>query len=158
MSDSDVRAASGIPPARPRETAVVRGSRREGREAALQAVYMHDVCGENPAELPEPAWSQEPLTPKARTFARHLAEGVAGTRERIDKLLKKYAENWDLARMAAIDRCILRIGTYEILHDLDTPISVVINEAVEIAKRYSTAESSRFVNGILDKIQGERGA
>jgi N utilization substance protein B len=107
--------------------------------------------------VPEPVWSSEPLTPKTREFAVRLADGASTDQSDIDALIKKYAENWDIGRMAAIDRCILRLAAYELLHELDTPINVIINEAVEIAKKFSTGESSKFVNGLLDKIKLERG-
>jgi N utilization substance protein B len=132
------------------------GARRRGREAALQALYLSDVCRQPLEDWPEKAWSEEPLTPKTRVFANHLAAGVLASIQEIDPLLQKYAENWELTRMAAIDRCILRLATFEILRDPLTPLNVIINEAVEIAKKYSTAESSKFVNGILDKIKKER--
>ena len=132
------------------------GSRRQGREAALQALYLSDLCRQPLEDFPEKAWSEEPLTSKTRVFANHLASGVLSSLEEIDPLLKKYAENWELSRMAAIDRCILRLATFEILKDTDTPLNVIINEALEIAKKYSTAESSKFVNGILDKVKQER--
>jgi transcription antitermination protein NusB len=74
----------------------------------------------------------------------------------LDPVIKKYAENWELHRMATIDRCILRMASFELLYDVETPVKVIINEAVEIAKKYSTSESSRFVNGILDKVKLER--
>lgn len=132
------------------------GSRRQGREAALQALYVTDLCRQSLEDFPEKAWSEESLTPKTRVFAAHLAAGVLKSLGEIDPLLKKYAENWELGRMAAIDRCILRMAAFEILKDTETPVNVIINEAVEIAKKYSTAESSKFVNGILDKIKLER--
>ena len=128
------------------------GSRRQAREAALQILYLADLCRKGVDEIPEAAWSEEPMTPKARQFTLHLASGVASSLERIDPLLTRYAENWELGRMAAIDRCLLRLATFELLNDVDTPVNVIINEAVEIAKKFSTAESSKFVNGILDKI------
>ncbi len=133
------------------------GSRRLGREAALQALYLKDISRNALGVVPEPVWSSEPLTPKTREFAARLAEGASAQQSVIDGLIIKYAENWDLARMAAIDRCILRLAAYELLHELDTPINVIINEAVEIAKKFSTGESSKFVNGLLDKIKLERG-
>ncbi len=133
------------------------GSRRIGREAALQVLYLQDVSQDSLGVLPETVWSSEPLTPKTREFAKRLAEGASSCQAVIDPLIIKYAENWDLARMAAIDRCILRLAAYELLHELDTPINVIIYEAVEIAKKFSTSESSRFVNGLLDKIKLERG-
>ncbi|OGR52414.1 MAG: transcription antitermination factor NusB [Elusimicrobia bacterium GWA2_38_7] len=85
-----------------------------------------------------------------------MLSGVLDRQEEIDTLIRRYTENWDIRRMAAIDRNILRISTFEILTDLETPISVIIDEAIEISKNYSTEDSSKFVNGILDKIKGER--
>jgi N utilization substance protein B len=134
----------------------VLGSRRLGREAALQVLYLKDVSRNTLKAFPEPVWSADPLTPKTLEFAQRLAQGASFHQSAIDPLIKKYAENWEISRMAAIDRCILRLAAYELLHELDTPINVIINEAVEIAKKYSTGESSKFVNGILDKIKLER--
>src|ERR1700730_15334296 len=130
-------------------------SRRLGREAALQALYLADACQLTLENIPNAAWSDQTLAPATREFARHLADGVLSERSRIDALLSRYAENWELGRMAVIDRCILRISTFEFLRDLETPINVIINEAVDIAKKYSTAESGKFVNGILDKLKEE---
>jgi len=132
------------------------GARRQGREAALQVLYLNDISRNTLREVPEPVWSAEPLTPTTREFAARLAEGVSAHQSVIDPLIKKYAENWEIGRMATIDRCILRLGAYELMHELDTPINVIINEAVEIAKKFSTGESGKFVNGILDKIKTER--
>ncbi len=81
-----------------------------------------------------------------------LVEGVQGHQPEIDETIARLAENWRLDRMAAIDRNIIRIGAFEILHGRDVPAKVAINEALKLAKRYSTAQSSRFVNGILDKV------
>jgi len=134
----------------------VLGSRRQGREAALQVLYLKDVTRGALAQVPEMVWSSEPLTPKIREFAGRLADGVLERQDTIDALIKKYAENWEMNRMAALDRGILRMAAWEILYETDTPINVIINEALEIAKKYSTGESSRFVNGILDKIKLER--
>jgi N utilization substance protein B len=131
-------------------------SRRQGREAALQTIYLVDICRLDVKDIPSAVWSEEPLSLKTREFAEHLANGVVTHREKIDQLVSHYAKNWEMKRMAAIDRSILRLATCEILVDLETPINVIINEAVEIAKKYSTAESSKFVNGILDKIKQER--
>jgi len=132
------------------------GSRRQGREAALQALYLAELSRQSAADLSPAVWSQEPLADKTQRFASHLIEGVSSSRPRIDPVLVKYAENWELSRMATVDRCILRLAAFELLSDLDTPVSVIINEAVEIARKYSTAESSKFVNGILDKVKLDR--
>jgi N utilization substance protein B len=134
----------------------VLGSRRQGREAALQVIYLKDVSRDGLESIPDAVWSETPLASKIKEFAHRLAEGTLEHQKVIDPLIKKYAENWDMHRMAAIDRCILRLAAYELLHEMDTPINVIINEAVEIAKKYSTSESSKFVNGILDKIKLER--
>ena len=109
------------------------GSRRQGREAALQVLYLNDVGRNGLKDIPPSVWSEEPLTPKIREFAARLAEGVSAEQAMIDPLIKKYAENWDLERMAVIDRCILRLAAYELVHETETPINVFINEAVEIA-------------------------
>ena len=124
----------------------------------MQVLYLKDVSrnGESP-KLPEAAWSAELLEPRTRQFAERLIEGVQTHQKALDPLIKKYAENWDLHRMAVVDRCVLRLAAFELLWEFDTPINVIINEAVEIAKKYSTGESSKFVNGILDKIKLERG-
>jgi N utilization substance protein B len=87
------------------------------------------------------------------TFTRALIDGVLANQPALDAMISELAENWRIDRMAAIDRNILRLGAFELLHCADVPRSVAINEALELAKRYSTAQSSRFVNGILDRVQ-----
>ena len=131
-------------------------SRRQSREAALQMLYLVDVSGLDLDKIPVVVLSDEPMAPKTLEFAKHLAAGVVGQWDHIESLIKHQAHNWEVGRMAAIDRCILRLATFELLKEIDTPVNVIINEAIEIAKKYSTAESSRFVNGILDKLKEER--
>jgi N utilization substance protein B len=132
------------------------GARREGREAALRVLYFTDMCGWPLTEVPEGIWSEEALAPKIRAFAWHLAEGVHTEKDRIDALIVRTAENWEMKRMASVDRNVLRLAAYELLYDLETPERVVINEALEIVKKFSTDDSFKFVNGILDKIRLER--
>lgn len=139
-----------------KETQPLAGSRRQGRESALQMLYLADTCRQPTDQYSAHVWSDKPMAPRTREFARHLVDGVLAQVESIDPVLKKYTENWELSRMAAIDRCILRLAAFELLHDLDTPVNVIINEAVEIAKKFSTAQSGKFVNGILDKVKLER--
>jgi transcription antitermination protein NusB len=134
------------------------GARRQAREAALQILYLVDVGGFDLEKASKACWTESQLAPRARTFADELARGTVEHRPALDALISKYAENWELSRMAAVDRNILRLTTFELLHNLDTPVSVAIDEAVEIAKTYSTQESGKFVNGILDKIKLERPA
>lgn len=134
------------------------GLRRQAREAALQILYLADIAsltGEKSAKI---IWAGSEAPPRARAFADELARGAMAHRPQLDGLITRYAENWEIARMAAIDRNILRLAAFELLHNQDTPVSVVIDEAVEIAKTYSTQDSGKFVNGILDKIKTERPA
>src|SRR4051794_14591793 len=127
--------------------------RTRGREIALQVLYLLEQNpGVDPAEI-ERFIERRLREPRLRTFARALVDGVRLNQPRIDGLISEVAENWRLDRMAAIDRNILRLGAYEMLFCPDVPTKVAINEALELAKRYSTAQSSRFVNGILDRLQ-----
>src|SRR5437588_4751823 len=127
--------------------------RTRGREIALQVLYLLEQNpGVDPAEI-ERFIERRLREPRLRGFARGLVDGVRAHQPRIDGLISEVAENWRLDRMAAIDRNILRLGAYEMLCCPDVPTKVAINEALELAKRYSTAQSSRFVNGILDRLQ-----
>ena len=127
--------------------------RTRAREVALQVLYQVE---QNPGYRDtdvERFIERRMQEPKLREFARELIAGVREHRPRIDELIASVAENWRLDRMAAIDRNILRIGAFEMIFCPDLPVKVAINEALELAKRYSTAQSSRFVNGILDRLQ-----
>jgi transcription antitermination protein NusB len=132
--------------------------RSKAREVALQVLYQDDL---NPGD--QPADRGPFLRSRLRGedlvgFAQSLIDGVRRNRAELDALLVKTAENWSLERMAATDRNLLRLGAYEILYT-QTPAAVAINEAVELAKRFGTAQSAHFVNGILDKfIEGHRKA
>ncbi len=132
------------------------GARRQGREFALQSLYLTDVSNITPEKALAGVLHGQEVDEKIQAFARRLTLGTIENRPALDDLIKKYARNWELERMAALDRNILRLGAFEMLHELDTPISVIIDEAVEIAKTYSTDDSGKFVNGILDKIKTER--
>ncbi len=90
-----------------------------------------------------------------RLFSEPLIKGVLEHRDAIDEHIKKHAKNWDFHRLAAVDRNIMRVAIYEMLHRQDIPPVVSINEAVDIAKKFSTEDSGKFVNGILDKVRGE---
>jgi len=132
------------------------GSRRKSREFALQALYLADVC-KMPLEqalnrITYGGNVEKPIL----AFAKTLGKGTIENQAELDEAIKKYAKNWEMTRMAALDRNILRLGAYEILYEKDTPVSVIIDEAVEIAKTFSTDDSGKFVNGILDKIKLER--
>ncbi len=156
------------------------GQRREARERAVQFLFQHDL---NPPEDLELALSQfwnsqraaslaedkgnatwgekTELPPPSveetamRVFAEPLIRGTLEHRAAIDEHIIKHAQNWDLHRMAVVDRNVLRLAIYEMLHREDIPPVVSINEAVDIAKKFSTEDSGKFVNGLLDKVKGE---
>jgi transcription antitermination protein NusB len=126
--------------------------RSKAREVVLQVLYQDDVnAGGEPPDREEFLRSRLYDDSALMEFARSLINGVRRNRTELDALLSKTADNWSLERMAATDRNVLRMGTYEILHT-ETPPPVVINEAVELARRFGSAQSAQFVNGILDKF------
>ena len=130
-------------------------SRRQARRQALDILYQADVTGSDPHLVLE-GWEGvgKPVDP----FARELVEGVAAHRSEIDGHLQRLAEDWTVDRMASLDRTILRIACFELLHRPDTPPGAAIDEAVQAAKELSTEDSSRFVNGILGRLVRERTA
>ena len=156
------------------------GKRREARERAVQFLFQHDlnppenldralnefwdtqraaaIAGEKgpatwgqPVELPPPTTEEVEM----RLFADPLIRGTLEHRDAIDEHIKKHAKNWEFHRIAAVDRNIMRLAIYEMLFREDIPPIVSINEAVDIAKKFSTQDSGKFVNGILDKVRGE---
>ena len=139
------------------------GKRREGREAAVQYLFQIDLNGDKQPGNAETFWALRSgpgtaaVPPKTRAFAEELVQGVTANLEEIDGWIKKYAANYELGRLAAVDRNILRMAIYEMLHALDVAPVVIINEAIEIAKKFGTDKSGGFVNGILDRIKQELG-
>lgn len=131
------------------------GARREGREAAVQFLYQRDLNGNATAESVNEFWDLRPAAKKVREFGMTLAEGVLSNQAAIDERIRAVASNYDLHRIAAVDRNILRIAIYEMLFCPDVPPVVSINEAIEIAKRFGSEESGRFVNGVLDRVRGD---
>ena len=128
--------------------------RTRGREIALQVLYQLDQNPDFPPDEVRRFIEGRLRDPVLRAFADAAVAGVRKNLGVIDGMIGRVAENWSLERMAAIDRNILRLGAFELIHCPEVPPKVVINEALELAKRYSTAQSSRFVNGILDRLQG----
>ena len=156
------------------------GKRREARERTVQFLFQHDLSPPEdleraleefwqtqraaaiaeekgpatwgqPTELPPPT-SEEAET---RLFAEPLIRGVIQQRPALDEVIMKHVKNWELHRIAAVDRNVLRLAIYEMMHREDIPPVVSINEAVDIAKKFSTQESGKFVNGILDKVRAD---
>ncbi|HTO75967.1 MAG TPA: transcription antitermination factor NusB [Thermoanaerobaculia bacterium] len=128
------------------------GARRRAREIALQMLYENDVSGTAPGEMFTRSSDLQTAPESTRRFAERLVTGTLANRGDLDELISKQADNWRLARMPVVDRNILRLALFELLHEPDTPHPVVIDEALEIAKRYSTPRSSQFINGILDGV------
>jgi transcription antitermination factor NusB len=124
------------------------------RECALKILYQRDITQRTIPLAAEKYWetSEEEITPDVQEFAAFLIEGINKDLDTIDKKISEYATNWQLKRMAIIDRNILRLGVFELCFATDIPPKVTINEAVELAKKYGDLDSSKFVNGILDKI------
>ena len=126
--------------------------RTQAREAALQILYHRDINPEPVESLLPSFWESAPVLPEVREYAERLVQGTLLHLDEIDETLAKYAEHWNLRRMAVVDRNIMRFAVYELLFVEEVPPKVVINEAVNIAKKFSQEESGKFVNGILDKI------
>jgi transcription antitermination protein NusB len=131
------------------------GSRRKARECALQMLFAADVAETPPDEVVRTYWAElgdTDLEEPARDFATRLAAGTLAQLESLDERIRSRAEHWRIARMAVVDRNILRLAVYEFLYE-PTPRTVAINEALEIARRFSTYEATQFINGILDAIK-----
>lgn len=128
--------------------------RTQSRETALIILYQHDITGRSMEKNTAQFWEEleEEIDPEVKDFTTRLVFGVDKARDEIDKKIAFYATNWQLKRMAVIDRNILRIGVFELFYAPDIPPKVAINEAIELAKKFGDLESSKFVNGILDKI------
>lgn len=144
------------------------GNRRQGREIALKMIYSlfdqdqslqialddfwrefrfrDDILGDALEE------ADQSVSPEVRSFAEELVQGVYDQLETIDDTLNSFSTNWSLERMARVDLALLRMSAYELLYRPDIPVNVVINEAIEIGKRYGTKETPSFINGILDRI------
>lgn len=137
------------------------GSRHRAREAAFQMLYQWEVGQAAPESVAEtyPTIDQDgiaPLSPAGRQFAESLVAGTVAHVAEIDALIGSHAQHWRIERIAIVDRLILRLAVFELLHSPDTPPSVVIDEAIELARTFSEEEAVRFVNGILDAVHKSR--
>lgn len=128
------------------------GARRKARELALQMLYQHDLSGNTPEAIVTTFEDLQKSKPITREFATRIFQGTVDNMSKIDDMIAQQAENWRLSRMAVVDRNIIRMSIYEFLHEEDTPKLVIIDEAIEIAKKFGTQKSSQFINGILDGI------
>ena len=131
-------------------------TRRQSRECAVQILFQVEFC---PASLddvlPEYWTAHEVEDPQVREFTERIVRGVIENREVIDQKIEAGADNWAIHRMARLDLCVLRLGVFELLYCDDIPTAVTLNEAVDLAKYFSSSESGRFVNGVLDRIRIE---
>jgi N utilization substance protein B len=128
------------------------GSRRKAREAAVQMLYQMDVAGVEAARAIELFWENLGTEADEREFADALVLGYGARHDEIDDKIRAASKHWRLERMSRVDRNIIRLGAYELLHVNDVPRRVTLNEAVELAKRFGNEESPAFVNGVLDRI------
>lgn len=131
------------------------GKRRKSRELALQVLYQLDVTKQDPPKVLAQFQQQFLPIEEKDEFLERLVLGVLEHSQEIDRLIKRFSENWSLDRMSIIDRNILRMATFELLYCEDVPPKVTLNEAIDLGKDYGTEESGSFINGILDHIQNE---
>jgi len=128
------------------------GARRKARELALQMLFQHDLSGNQPDAILATFEDLQKSKPNTKEFATKIFRGTVDNLTKIDDMIQAQADNWRLSRMAVVDRNIIRMSVYEFLHETDTPKLVIIDEAIEIAKKFGTQKSSQFINGILDGI------
>lgn len=129
------------------------GVRRDAREAAVQYLYQREIHGDNTDAGLDEFYRMRGLSPSARRFCDAILRGWMSHHKEIDELIKNHTRNYEFERLSAVDRNVLRVGCHELLRCPDVPPAVVINEAIEIAKKFGTEESGKFVNGVLDNIR-----
>lgn len=129
--------------------------RRKARELALQILYQLEMVKSSPEEALEALLQGKPVPEEVRSFALRLARGALAKKGELDEQIRLASQHWSVKRMAIIDKSILRMGIYELKYMGDIPYKVTINEAVELAKKYSGENSPAFVNGILDRVNRE---
>jgi transcription antitermination protein NusB len=133
------------------------GKRRKSRELAMQMLFQADVGKQTPDQVRKTFWaSREEVDAETRGFSEDIFRVATARNEEIDELIQSHSANWRLSRMPAVDRNVLRTAIAELLGFPDTPVPVVINESLEIARRYSAPESLNFLNGVLDAIARHR--
>jgi N utilization substance protein B len=133
------------------------GARSLGRESALQMIFAMEAGGGSAERVVAAYWRETPGDPEGRSFADAAVRGVAGDLDKIDETIRKASTNWRLERMARVDRNVLRLGAWELLHERDVPRAVILDEAVELAKKFGSEDSGAFVNGVLDRVATDLG-
>jgi N utilization substance protein B len=128
------------------------GARRKARELALQMLYQFDLSSNPPQQIVDTFEELQKSKPNTREFAVKIFHGTVENIATIDEMIAAQADNWRISRMAVVDRNIIRMSIYELMNEPDTPKLVIIDEAIEIGKKFGTQKSSQFINGILDGI------
>jgi N utilization substance protein B len=141
-----------------RKHCFIMGTRRKGRELALQALYQIEITGDASIAAVELFLSHFEGSAEAKEFARRLVSGVVSQRAEIDRLIQQCTDHWKLMRMAKVDLVILRMASYELVFCPDIPLNVSLDEAIEIGKRFGTDDSANFINGVLDQVAHSSGA
>ena len=129
------------------------GKRRKARESTLQILFQLEFDRSQPEKAIDQYWEYREASEEIRTFSRWLVEGILSHQEEIDTLIQSVSKHWRLSRMAVVDRNILRLAVFELLYEQDIVPAIIINEAIEIAKKYSNEEAATFVNGLLDAVR-----
>jgi len=130
-------------------------TRRDAREWAVQMLFGLDLNPQEPDKVFAPFWEDKQVDQATREFTESLVLGIRAQLERLDDIIRKVAQHWDVERMEIVDRNVIRMAVYEMLERPDIPPVVSINEAVDIAKYFSSFEAGKFVNGILDRVRKE---
>ncbi len=133
------------------------GARSTAREAVLQMLFALDASGADVERVIADFWRETPGEPEGRAYADELLRGIARELAATDERIRAASKNWRLERMTRVDRNVLRLGAFELANRPDVPRAVILDEAVEIAKRFGTDESGAFVNGVLDRIADDCG-
>ena len=133
------------------------GARTTARESALQMLYAVEASGDDVERGIKEFWRELPGDAEGRPYADELVRGISAVRELVDGLIRAASEHWRLERMTRVDRNVLRIGAWELAHRAEIPRAVILDEAVELAKRFGNEESGAFVNGVLDRIADDLG-
>ena len=123
------------------------------RECALKILYRIEISKESVSASLKDFWSVEQVNKEVKDFTNSLVKGTCENLSKIDEAISKYADNWELKRIAVVDKNVLRMGIFQLLYRDDIPPKVSINEAIDLAKKYGDVDSGKFVNGILDKVR-----
>ncbi len=133
------------------------GARSSGREAALQMLFAAEAASSSAERVIGYYWRETPGEPEGREYADRVVRGALGELSAVDEVIRKASHNWRLERMARVDRNVLRLGAWELMRNREVPRAVILDEAVELAKRFGSEDSGAFVNGVLDRIAEDVG-